>query len=102
MSAEVRSADDILAILESEMKRIKRYGVKRIGLFGSFIRGEAGKESDVDILVEFEKGKKSFDNYMELKFFLEERLGRKVDLVISDALKPGLRKNILGSVRYAS
>jgi len=88
------------SILESKEK-IRKYGVKRIGLFGSLVRNEQGEGSDIDVLVEFEKGKKTFDNYMELKFFLEEQLQRKVDLVISDALKPQIKPYVMREIEYA-
>jgi predicted nucleotidyltransferase len=70
-------------------------------LFGSFIRNEQKGENDIDILVEFEKGKKTFDNYMGLKFFLENLLKCKVDLVISDALKHRIKPYIMREVEYA-
>lgn len=90
----------IMQELEENKEAIKEFGVKRIGLFGSYLRGEQKKTSDIDILVEFEEGKKTFDNYMGLKFFLEELFGCKVDLVIFDAIKPYLKQYILGSVKY--
>ena len=77
------------------------FGVKRLGLFGSSVRGEQKSESDIDILVEFEKGKKTFDNYMELKFFLEELLGCKVDLIIYESLKRRIKPYIMREVEYA-
>ncbi len=95
------TAEEILRLIQQNRERIKRYGVKRIGLFGSYLRGEQKEDSDIDILVEFEKGKKTFDNYMELKFFLEELFKRKVDLVIAESVKPELKKYIMESVRYA-
>ncbi|OGL40709.1 MAG: nucleotidyltransferase [Candidatus Schekmanbacteria bacterium GWA2_38_9] len=79
----------------------KEYGVKRIGVFGSFARSEEKKSSDIDILVEFKKGCKTFDNYMDLKFFLEDIFGRKVDLVTAEALRPQLKEDILKEVQYA-
>jgi predicted nucleotidyltransferase len=78
---------DALKILkehESEIKR--RFGVKRIGIFGSHARGEEKETSDVDVLVEFEVP--SFDNFMDLAFFLEELFGREVDLVTTRGLSP--------------
>ncbi|WP_297470419.1 nucleotidyltransferase domain-containing protein [Thermococcus sp.] len=60
------------------------------------MRGEARDDSDLDVLVEFEEGKKTFDNYMELKFRLEDLLGIEVDLITVEALKPGVRKYVLG------
>ncbi len=83
------------------MAPIKSYGVRKIGLFGSFSRSLQSNKSDVDILVEFYPNKKNFDNYMELKFFLEKLLQRKVDLVIKEALKPRLKPLILNEVLYA-
>ena len=94
--------ETIMRNLDKNIDKIKRYGVKKIGLFGSYARDEQKTGSDIDILVEFEKGKKGFDNYMDLKFFLEDLFSYKVDLVIVDALKPDLKPFILGSVRYAS
>jgi predicted nucleotidyltransferase len=76
--------------------------VHRIGLFGSFVRDEQTDKSDMDILVEFEEGKESFDNYMSLLFFLEKLFSKKVDLVISGNVREELKKEILGSVMYAS
>jgi len=91
----------ILAKIETNMMSIKRFGVKKIGLFGSFARGEQTSTSDIDIVVEFYQGQKTFDNYMDLKFYLEDLFDRKVDLVIAEAIKPDLKPNIAGSVRYA-
>ena len=84
------------------MQKITEYGVKKIGLFGSFLGETNHSKSDVDILVEFRVGRKTFDNYMELKFYLEDLFRRPVDLVISDAVKSDLRPSILGSVKYAA
>ena len=92
---------EVLEILEENLGEIRKFGVKRLGLFGSFVRGEQKGKSDIDILVEFEKGKKTFDNYMELKFFLEKLLKCKVDLVISEALKPRIKPHIMREVEYA-
>ena len=93
---------DVLSILrQNEDVLTKRFGVKRIGLFGSFARGDATEKSDIDILVEFERGKKTFDNYMELKFYLEELFERDVDLVIASSIKPRLKENILKGAIYA-
>ena len=83
--------NEILEILRTHRDELrKRFGVKSLAVFGSVARGEAGPESDVDILVEFE-GRATFDRYMGLKFFLEDLLGRRVDLVTRKALKPRMR-----------
>lgn len=88
-------------IIQNNIEKIKRYGIKKIGIFGSFARAAQNRKSDIDILVEFENGAKVFDNYMELKFYLERILGRKVDLVIKDAIKPRIKDIILREVSYA-
>ena len=91
-------ASNIVQTLGRELATLReRFGVKSLGLFGSMARGEASPGSDVDILVEFDAP--SFDHYMDLKFYLEERLGRPVDLVLKGSLKPALRERILREVR---
>ena len=86
-------------LVKNKNEMQKRFSVKRIGLFGSFARGDQHEKSDVDILVEFEEP--TFDNYMDLKFFLEEHIGRSVDLVLVDSLKPRLRSLIVKEAAYA-
>jgi len=92
----------IITALNQHKKEIQQYGVKRIGLFGSYTTNNQHRKSDIDILVEFKRGKKTFDNYMELKFFLEKLFDRPVDLVVKEALKIDLKTSILKSVRYAT
>ena len=82
------------------MEKIKKFGVKKIGIFGSFVQNSQKEDSDLDILVEFKKGQKSFDNYMDLKFFLESLFDHRVDLVITGAIKPDLKPYILGNAQY--
>ena len=86
---------EIKQTLKERMPEIReKFGVKNLYIFGSYVRGEQTPESDIDILVEFEKGKKTFDNYMDLKFYLEDLLGKKVDIVIKESVKPKLKKYI--------
>jgi predicted nucleotidyltransferase len=73
---------------------LKRYGVKRAAIFGSFVRGKAKKNSDIDILVEIEKDISLLD-FVGLKLEIEEALGRKVDLVEYSTLKPFIRERAL-------
>jgi len=86
--------EQILRVLHSHAQELRRFGVRRLWLFGSYVRGEAREDSDLDVLVEFEEGKKTFDNYMELKFFLEDLLEVEVDLITVEALKPGVKKYV--------
>jgi predicted nucleotidyltransferase len=96
------TSEAIMKTLNRHRKEIQQYGVRRIGLFGSYRTNYQNQKSDIDILVEFKRGKKTFDNYMELKFFLEKIFGRPVDLVVKEAVKLELKTSILKSVRYAT
>ena len=93
---------ELLALLSEYEVDLRRFGVMRLGVFGSFAGGEPNADSDVDILVEFEKGKKSFDNFMGLASFLEQRIGRSVELVTPESLSPHIGPHILREVEYAS
>jgi predicted nucleotidyltransferase len=93
------TAQQILAILAEQRQHFLRLGVRSIGLFGSYGRGNPKPGSDIDFLVVFENP--SFDRYMDLKFFLEDLFDRPVDLVMEEALKPRLRPYILSEVQYA-
>ena len=91
----------ILETLASHRQAIRAFGARRLGLFGSWVRGEAKETSDLDFVVEFEPGRKTFDGYMDLKLFLEDLFGRTVDLVTAEGIKPRLRESILREVVYA-
>jgi len=83
--------DEVIQALREHREEMKqRFGVKMLALFGSMGCGEATTESDIDILVEFEKPP-GFDGYMDLKAYLEKLLERRVDLVMKTALKPWAR-----------
>ena len=95
----VASPQQILGVLSANRDGIRRFGVRRLGLFGSHARGEATPASDLDFVTELEA--KTFDNYMGLKAFLEDLFHAKVDLVLTDAVKPALRHAILDHALYA-
>lgn len=96
------SQQEILEKLSKNLKMWKdRYGVKRIALFGSYIHEEQKETSDIDLLVEFDEQAMTFDNYMDLKFDLEDLFQKPVDLVILDDIKPALKPSILKSAKYA-
>lgn len=82
--------DEVLALLRAHQEEIDGFGVRSLALFGSVARDEAGPESDVDVLVEFEEPL-TFARYMDLKFYLEDLFGTRVDLVDAQALKPRIR-----------
>ena len=93
------SRDDVLKRLMQNRGALRKFGVRRLGLFGSCARNEATLASDLDFLVELDH--KTFDAYMGLKVFLEDLYGCNVDLVIEDNLKPLLRPHVLKDLVYA-
>ena len=94
----VRSAGGVLSEVRRNRARLEPYGVRRLGLFGSVARGQAHKGSNLDFIVDPER--KTFDDYMGLKFCLEGIFHKKVDLVMVGAIKAPLRETILREVRY--
>jgi len=92
---------DIQVILQERKNYLaEKFGVIEIAIFGSYARGEQGKDSDVDLIVDFKEGWKTFDNYMNLKFYLEELFGKKVDLVIKSAINPRIKPFIIEEAIY--
>ena len=91
-----------LAIMQEHLDEIHRLGARRVGIFGSFARGDAGEDSDVDVYVEFDDAKRTYDNFFALHELLESFLGRRVDIVTDKALTETKAKIILPTVRYAS
>ncbi len=85
--------DTVQQLLTAHRAELDRLCVKSLAVFGSVARGEARSKSDVDILVEF-SNTPDFDRYMDLKFFLEDLLKRRVDLVTPDVLRPRIRPNV--------
>ena len=95
---EKLTAQFIMDMLSQNAERLHAFGATRIALFGSHLNERATQASDIDLLVSFTSP--DFDSYMEMKFFLEELFGRKVDLVIEEDLKPALA-DIKKAARYA-
>jgi uncharacterized protein len=99
---KIRAKDNLLELIRTNRRTIKSFGVRKVGLFGSFARNEQQPESDVDLLVEFEKGKKNFDNFIHFNFFLEGLLKRRVEVVTTQSLSPHIGPHILKEVIYVS
>ena len=93
------TAQRILDALAEHRDELRAMGVRKIGLFGSYLRGNPAPGSDMDFLVTLEHF--SFDAYMEVKFLLEDLFQREVDLVLEKTLKPRLRPHVLEEVEYA-
>jgi predicted nucleotidyltransferase len=98
----VQTKEHIMALLQGHHAHISALGVQRLGLFGSFRHGHPTVGSDVDLLVDFMPGCKTFDNFMELAFFLEALFDRPVELVTPESLSPYLGPYILSEVEYVT
>jgi predicted nucleotidyltransferase len=97
---EAMGKQEIIDIIKSSKPDLEaRYGVKRVGLFGSYVRNRQRKKSDIDLLVTFDREIDLFD-FLDLREFLEIRLHHKVDLVMESALKPAIGRRILAEVEY--
>jgi len=93
---------EVLGRLRADRSSLDRFGVRSIALFGSVARGEAGPESDVDILVDYRAdARPDLFEFIDLKEHLQELVGRRVDLVTPAALHPRLRDKILAEAVYA-
>jgi predicted nucleotidyltransferase len=95
----VATKHEVISRLLQHRDEIRSLGVEKLGLFGSFAREEQVPGSDVDILVEFRGEEKSFDNFMQLAFLLEDLLQRPVELLTPQALSPYLGTRILDEVQ---
>ena len=93
--------DEILELLRQHMDEMKTYGVKRLAIFGSVARGEDRPESDVDILVEFDRQIGLF-TFVSLQRYLEGLIGRTVDLAMPESLRPEMKEAILAEATYAA
>ena len=92
---------DIFNQLAQRKTDIEKFGVHRIGLFGSYVRGEQKENSDIDILIEFEKDKTTFDNFMNVCFYLDDLFtGKKVEVVTTGGLSKYIGPFILKEVEY--
>ncbi|MEW6701386.1 MAG: nucleotidyltransferase family protein [Bacteroidota bacterium] len=92
------SSKDIFKILQRNHSILKKYRVKKIGLFGSYLRDEASKGSDIDLLVDFEE--KTFDNFIELAFALEKVFNRKIDLLTEEGISPYILPYIKNEIQW--
>ena len=94
--------DSILQMLAERKQSLLEFGVDQIGLFGSFVHQTATADSDIDLLVDIRKEKKTFKNFMALNYFLESLFNRKVELVTKQSLSPYIGPHILNTVEYVA
>lgn len=96
------SADEIISFLRLNREFLnKSFGVIRIGIFGSFARGEQTAASDIDIVIEMDKDKKNIHSFLQLKRFLEKEMEREIDLGFEHSLKPAIKEKVIKQIIYA-
>ena len=100
MEAPVHNKYEIFKRIGAHHADLYDLGVARIGLFGSFVRNEQTDSSDVDMIVDFRQGKKTFDHFMALSFLLERILNRRVEIVTRASLSPYIGPHILKTAEY--
>ena len=97
----VSSKEDVIYYLNKNKELLhKRFGVNRIGIFGSFVKQCQTDSSDIDIVIEMEKTKKNIHSFLKLKRFLEKELARKIDMGFEDSLKPAVKDEIKEEIIY--
>ena len=91
--------NSIKTILKDNKSSIDECGIKKIGIFGSYVHNEQKKDSDIDILVEFEKGKKNYRNFLKISELTEKLFNTKVDLITTESLSsyigPYIKKEVI-------
>ena len=100
MKSAVLTKCEIKQMLLSHRNTLRKHGVMKLGLFGSYVNDATHADSDIDLLVEFEE--LSFDRYMNLRIFLEDLFEKKIDLVTANSVKPRLRSRIEKEVEYVA
>lgn len=96
----VQTKTEVLERLRQQQAQLRALGVVQLGLFGSFVRDEAGPTSDVDLLVDFEPGRKTYRAICAVGDLLEEALGRPVELLTRAGLSPYIGPHILNTTEY--
>jgi uncharacterized protein len=96
----LHNRQQVIEVIKTNSQAIKLYAIESIGIFGSFSRNEAKSHSDVDIIVTFREGSKTFRNFMGLKVFLQDLLRREVDMVSSDNIRDELKPYIMKEIIY--
>jgi uncharacterized protein len=102
MASVVQDKNRLLQTLWDNRQKIKSFGVVRLDLFGSFTDDAVQESSDIDFLVEFDPELKNYDNFIELSFYLEDLLGRKVELITRQALSKYIGPHILKQAEYVA
>jgi predicted nucleotidyltransferase len=99
---KVSNKTEVLNLLLLNKQKILEYGINSIGLFGSYARNENSEASDIDFIIRFDEGKKNYQNFIHLSFFLSDLFEKKIELLTEESLNPYLKENILKEVEYVA
>lgn len=95
------SRESILNALRNHKQEFSSWGIRNVGLFGSYARNEESESSDIDLLIDFDPDRESFDNYMAVCDFLEQLfVGERIEVVTKNGLSPFIGPSILKEVQY--
>jgi uncharacterized protein len=92
--------NEILKIINSNRNEFESFGIRKLGIFGSFVKDQQNEESDIDFIVEFDERNKNFRNFMKSYDFLEHLFKRKIELITEDSLKDFMKAKILNETEY--
>lgn len=98
----VDNKQSLIKRLKNNGNKLKSFGVAKLSIFGSFVSGKPAIESDIDFLIEFVPEKKTYDNFIDLSFYLEDLLGRKVEIVTPQSLSKHIGPHILRDAEYVA
>jgi len=93
--------DNILKKLRNNKQKLTKFGIRNVGLFGSYLRNEQSSDSDIDLLVEFDSDKETFDNFMAVCDLFENIFkNQRIEVVTKNGLSPYIGPKILSEVQY--
>lgn len=101
MITAVQNKQQAFERIRSHQSALKQFGAARLGLFGSFVRGEQTEQSDIDFVVEFQEGKKTFRNFINMVYYLEKVMGREVELLTWEGMASFVKRKAEEEIEYA-
>lgn len=101
MAKAVQDKQEAFSRIIAHKSALRQFGADRIGLFGSFVRGEQTEESDIDFVVEFQAGRKTFRNFINMVYYLEKVMGREVELLTWEGMASFVRYEAEKEIEYA-
>ena len=100
MITAVQNKQQAIERIQSHQSALKQFGAARLGLFGSFVRGEQTEQSDIDFVVEFQEGKKTFRNFINMVYYLEKVMGREVELLTWEGMASFVKRKAEKEIEY--